>query len=998
MQFLLTNLGLALGITVLKYRPQSPPEVKTVRSENNNSVNISLLAGLGILLTLNSVLFVACFLAVRFSTASDPISGATLGIVIWSTYFMILIWASYSAVGSVTSWIFGSVATKLHQLIKAIASLIQGTEESASELLTEEATAKLIQQEIKTAFSKFNLQQRIDDYLQTLPSPELDFAAISQGFTDLVEKLDLESVAETDLLPKIDRQTFVTLIDEHTNLSNSQVESIVDRLERVWQQVLERYQKQDVNQKLLQFLQSANPEELQFEQLVKRLEQIVDNESESSSVNEQLPQEAEVEIDSQPNFHHNNWNKLNWQAIKKTLLKRVDLSDVELEDIWHSCQTLYQKFNSSENGLQLPFNTISNDVEDFLWHAPPWYLRCERGWQEFKEIIYDPQADPIQVRDRLKQVQPENFVQFLQQRNDLDLDSIKEITDRLEAVRQDVFAALERAELAQQKQQLSDRLKNYLQTAKLNELQENNLSSKLEELLVETGATTEVLIQFLDDRQQLNWHAWLEPRQDLEPDRLKQTAEQLSQMGDRLLANAKAGQVQIASTVKELQHKLESYFRYTNLEHLTREKIAVKLEQLWQEAKEDLPPIQQQLPAINFDELIQILDRRKELETTQFEAIVSQIKTYEQKLDNSNTSDWQLETISAQLSDNLVNYLYQALERKSNLAEMEADLLPLLNFARGKTSLLIDRQLAKVNWDEIEAQLKQVQQYSENQIQQTIKQAKAATRKLIRLPRRWLTRTSKQAKDVVEEIENFLSHSHKIDLTPKYLEHNLESIFQRAKTEHHSPNYLDRLAELSPSNITNLLTSRNDLTPVEIAQISDRSIDIIRKVSETVKIQQQQSNQLIQDLLDRLKEYFSSLNLLDIDRDRLKESLTDFDWQSLIDSWQDTISQIPIPELGDRLGELSDETVTIITNQTNQLLSELNLASVPGIQDYIVRQIDTIKLSAYKRTETIKQQTLQQIEATRKAIATAAYWMFAISFTSAIASVIAGYLATTVAF
>ena len=77
---------------------------------------------------------------------------------------------------------------------------------------------------------------------------------------------------------------------------------------------------------------------------------------------------------------------------------------------------------------------------------------------------------------------------------------------------------------------------------------------------------------------------------------------------------------------------------------------------------------------------------------------------------------------------------------------------------------------------------------------------------------------------------------------------------------------------------------------------------------------------------------------------------------------------------------------------------DLNLASIPGIQDYIAQQVATIKLSAYKRTETIKQQTLQQIEATRKAIATAAYWMFAISFTSAIASVIAGYLATTVVF
>ena len=275
-QFLLTNLGLALGISLLKYRPPASSELAESSQSKDISVDLGLVAGLGILVTLNLVLFIACFLAVRFSTASDPISGATLGIIIWSTYFLILIWASYSAVGSVTAWIFGSIATKLRQLIEAIASSFQ---EPASELLTEEAAANLIHGEIQTALGELDLEQQIDDYLQTVSSPELDLSSIAQEFTDLLAKLNLD-LEGTDLLQQVDRQTFVALIDRHTNLAGSEADRVADILERVWQQAV-RDEERDLNGTLLQFLQSADAEELQLEQLVKRWE-IVGEESDDT--------------------------------------------------------------------------------------------------------------------------------------------------------------------------------------------------------------------------------------------------------------------------------------------------------------------------------------------------------------------------------------------------------------------------------------------------------------------------------------------------------------------------------------------------------------------------------------------------------------------------------------------------------------------------------------------------------------------------------------------
>ena len=464
-------------------------------------------------------------------------------------------------------------------------------------------------------------------------------------------------------------------------------------------------------------------------------------------------------------------------------------------------------------------------------------------------------------------------------------------------------------------------------------------------------------------------------------------------MGDRLQKKVADWQVQTASIAQELQQKLESYLRYTNIDLLTPDKIDAKLEELEQEAG-------QQLLDIERVELIQILERRKGLDLDRLEAIISQIETKWQKLNQSPAPETsQLETNAKSLSENLVDYLYQAIEQNPDLATIEAELLPRLNLDRQKTQTLVNGQLARVNWQEIEAKLAQAQEHSETQIQQTIKQVRKATRKLIRYPRRWATRTSERAKDTVAELKDFFHHGNKLEFTSERLEGELKSIFNRSKIKFDSEedaDYFESQLE-SMANATHSLEFRADLTPLEIEQTRDRSVAIIERLSAEITTQQEQTNELVRDLQDRLGESFSSLNLWHLDYEQLKDSLTNFDFQSWTNSWQETIAEIPIEELGDRLEELSQQTLSKIM-ESNETLYDATSEQIQGIQNYVTQQIETVKESVDRRAENLKQQTLQQVETARKAIATAAYWMFAITFTSAIASALAGFLATTVSF
>ena len=120
------------------------------------------------------------------------------------------------------------------------------------------------------------------------------------------------------------------------------------------------------------------------------------------------------------------------------------------------------------------------------------------------------------------------------------------------------------------------------------------------------------------------------------------------------------------------------------------------------------------------------------------------------------------------------------------------------------------------------------------------------------MPRRWATRTSKQTKNIVEELNHFICHSNKIEFTAQRLERNLKSIFHSpnvASDSNHdsTANNLEYLAQLTPENITKTLANRQDITPVEVSEISDRIIVVKERLSEEIDAQQKQINELAQE-------------------------------------------------------------------------------------------------------------------------------------------------------
>lgn len=446
-QLLLTVLGVAIGMTVLSLRPKrstDAPEIE--RAGSNWAGKIGFAIGLGVLLTVNLVLFVACFMAVKLSVVGNMLLGAILGVVIWSGYCLILTWISSKLLGS----LFGTIASTLTIGVQGFLSMVMSAfgrkssdrdepEESIhNRLEATESNLRLLQHQVESG-QQTRLEEQVQAYLQNWQPPQPDLAAIRQEFAQALSDLQ-EQPIDTQAL---DRQALVELVSSRTDFSPQDVQQIVEQLEAVWQEILA---PTTAVTNLTTFLRTAAPTELTVTELNQRLQQL------RSPASEQ--------------FNELSDSRSLRQQLVQTVRQRLDLSDLEVGRILQQLQAWISSAATSESELDFAFEPIRADVEAFLLNAHPWQFSSEQLPTEFQVVIYDPEANPIAVYRQLLPLDPEWLRSWLNQREDLTSTQIDQVVDRLETIRQKVLQTLQAAIAQEQIHTFVTRMIDHCRTAK----------------------------------------------------------------------------------------------------------------------------------------------------------------------------------------------------------------------------------------------------------------------------------------------------------------------------------------------------------------------------------------------------------------------------------------------------------------------------------------------------------------------------------------------------
>ncbi|MEC4815559.1 MAG: MFS transporter [Scytonema sp. PMC 1069.18] len=985
-QLLLTNFSVAAGISSLGTDLDSDDE-----SENLGSTirQVETKVGLWALVTATIALFSACFLAVKLSLIESGLLGAIIGVVIWSTYFAILMWLGSNAVGSLIGSVVSTATSGFQGLMSATGAAIGPNAAKRQMVSTAEDITAAVRRELTSGFDPDSVRNTVQNSLDSLQLPKLDLEEIRNQFVNLLRDSDLQSIADDNLLQNLNRQSFVDLISSRTDFSQGEVNQIADQLEAALNQVLNR---KNPTQQVINLLQQATPEELKSENLGERLQELVavggGNGKQNNGVTKQALQYGLT-------------------AALPAVLNRVDFSEVDVDRISHQLQELkgsvqdvdVEKITSQLKNLRdkatgqiaerlpgLPDNTIKSDVEHHILNSFPWHFNRLTVKDEFKEVIYDPNADPRTVRRELEQLNQDYFANLLTRRDDLSEARVKEISEQLESIRQEVLEIVRQAEAREKSQDIRTRLETYLRSTGKEELNLEGIKQELTKLLEDPEAPFEELSQRLSQLDRDTFVQLLQQRQDINEEEANNIVSQLEQTRDNVLNRARELQEQARTKADELRQRVEDYLRNTNKEELNPEGIKRDFRMLLDEPEAGVYALRARLSQFDRDTLVQLLSQRQDLSEEQInqvleslEAVRDNILQTPQKLASKAQEQYEQTTRA------IAEYLRSTNKEELNPESIQRDLEKLLENPKEGTLALRDR-LSQVDRETLVKLLTQRGDLSEEEVNRIIDQVQQAIGSIVRAPRRLVSRVTTKAQDFETNLENYLRNTNKEELNPEGIKRDLQFLLQDPRAGIGSLG--DRLSKFDRSTIVALLSQREDISEEEANQI----VEQIESVRHSIVEQYQRLQQRVQAVIDanfaKIRNYLNSLNRPELNYESIQQDFVKLfdDPQAGFEALRDRLSQFD----RDTLVALLSSREDISQEDANQIINRIEAA-----RDSVLHRAERIQQEVNKRLSDIKEQTKKQATETKKAVAGAAWWLFNTAFVSLVASAIAGALAVT---
>ncbi len=963
-QLVLTNLSIAAGISYLGHSSDSDTDIVETGSLGGTIRKIGTALGLWTVVTVTIALLIACFLAVKLSLLLlDPGLGAILGLVIWGAYFLLLVWVSSTTVGSLIGSVVNT-ATSGFQAIMGTATAALGAKAINNQVVaTAEAAAAAMSRGIGNAIDPTSIYENIEDYLEKLRPPEIDLSKIRSEFENLLKDPQLQAIAGSPDLRNIDRQRFIDLVSSRTDLSQRDTKRIADTLYKLWQQVVSK-QAPDHLGELVNYVKSLPPGQTETNELNAKLDQLI---SQMGTSQEGEPKPGLIQQ--------------GLTALSGVVLGRSDLSDLDVEKIWRSLSTAKDKITAPGLPTSQPYSPIRADVENYLHNTYAWQLSPEKIGQEFRDVIYDPIADPGTVRRELERLSRNDFVNILQQRGLLTQTQIQRIADRLEAVRQDVLVTVTAVEEKEIQQDLQRRVESYILLGDLSlEGIEQNFKSLLEDPEADYEIQSRRLAQF--DRQEMR--EILQERNDIQPGELDSILDQLEKQRDRVLLESKGLAEQAKYQAETLWLNVESYLRNTGKSELNPDAIRADLKTLLEDPQGGMIAIRARLSRFDRDTLVQLLSQRQDLNQDQVNQIINTVEQSWHSIRHvpqviADKAKQEYDTVSTTIAD----YLRQTGKDELNPEGIQRDLHKL--FANPQAGVIdLRRRLSHIDRDTLVKLLSQRQDLSEEQVNKIIDEVQTSIRQIIRTPRRLATRTQQQVQNFQAYLQEYLRQTGKEELNPEGIKRDLQLLLHDPRVGMESLS--DRLSHFDRSTIISLLKIREDISDGEAARIADNIISVRDQFVEQVRGIQRRIQNVIDGVFTSIRNYLNSLDRPELNYDGIKRDVRTFfeDPHAGFEALRDRLSAFDRDTLVAILSSRED----ISPEDANRIIDQIERA-----RNTVLQRAERLQHEAQRRLEDVKHQAQRQAEETRKAAATAAWWLFTTALVSAIFSAIGGAIA-----
>ncbi|MBG1262284.1 MFS transporter [Nostoc commune] len=979
-QLVLTNLSLAAGISYLGHSSDSDSDSGEAESLGGNIRKIGTAVGLWTLATVTVALFIACFLAVKLSQEIfSPGLGAILGLVIWGAYFLLLVWVSSTTVGSLIGSVVNT-ATSGFQAIMGTATAALGAKAVNNQVVaTAEAAAAAIRRELGSAIDPTSIRENIEDYLEKIRPPELDLSKIRSDFENLLNDPQLKAIAGTPDIRNIDRQKFIELVSSRTDLSKKDVSRIADTLYKVWQQVVSQQPPtEDRLGELMDYLKSVPAGQSKTDELNAKLDRLV-AEKRDSKESDQKSAPGPIQSTIQQGL----------SALTATVLGRSDLPDLDVEKILRSLTTAKDKATQQADKLGLPtpsqpYSPIRADVENYLHNTYAWQLSQEKIAQEFRDVLYDPAADPGIVRRELERLSRNDFANILQQRGLLTQAQIQRIADQLEAVRKDVLVIVTGIEEREIVQDLQRAVESYLLVTPKADLTAEGIEQNFKPLLQDPDADYETLTLRLAHLERQEIRAILLERNDVQLYEVDSILDELEKQRDRALVESKGLAEQAQYQAETLWLNVESYLRNTGKSELNPDAIRAEFKKLLEDPQAGISSIRARLSRFDRDTLVQLLSQRQDLSEDQVNQTINAAEESWHNIRHTpqavvDKAKEQYDSVTTTIAD----YLRNTGKQELNPEGIGRDLTKLFENPK-EGAVALRRRLSQVDRDTLVKLLSQRQDLSEQQVNEIIDSTQNSIRNFVRAPRRLATRTQQRAETFKAYLEEYLRQTGKEELNPEGIKRDLQLLLHDPRVGVET--FSDRLSHFDRSTIIALLKIREDISDEEAARIADNMVSVRDQFVEQVRNIQRGIQDAIDGVFGRIRNYLNSLDRPELNYDSIKRDVRTFfdDPQAGFDALRDRLSSFD----RDTLVAIMSSREDISEEDANRIIDQIERA-----RNTVLQRAERIQHEAQRRLEQVKHQAQRQAEETRKAAATAAWWLFATATVSAVFSALGGVIA-----
>ncbi len=981
-QLLFTNLAIAVIAAPDSSSNSTVPE----KSDNtDDSVGLDTKVGLGLLVSVSIALFAACFLAVKLSLVASPELGAITGVSIWAIFFTLLTWFGSTTLGSLLGSIISAATTGIQGLLGTGTAMLGANIAKNQVVSTAEEVTAAVRRELTSGFDPDTIQKTLQSSLDKVQLPNLNLDQLGSQFAKLLKDADLESIASSDLLKNVNRDTLTKLVSSRTDLSKKDVERITDQLEAAWKQVVGAKEQIDP-QALIKQLQGLAPEELKSGKLSEQLSELVKTTSSQLKPQGSLTSQA---------------LQLGTTALLSRVLQNVDLSDVDVEKIGGQLRTLGSnllqpdnssngnsnshsngKANGKANQPSKRFSVVQADLENYLLLSPPWKLNRETIKQEFRDVIYDEAADPRAIRQELESIDHDYFVEALSLRDDFTPEKAQDVAGYLTEIRTEVFTTVQTAEAEGKSQGLRHRVEEYLRSTDKSELNPEAIEQEFNLLLADPEAGLDALGDRVNQFDRNALEQILSQREDISSEERSQILDRLEDTRNQVLSQAQGLQERVQGQAQELRNKVADYLRNTHKDELNPEDIQRDLKTLFDDPEAGLNALRGRLSQFDRDTLVQLLSQRQDLSEEQVNQVLDQVESVRDSiLQAPKKLAGKAKDQYDQTTQALADYL-----RKTNLEELnpegiQQDLSTLFHDPKAGTSALQER-LSHVDRETLVKLLSQREDLSEEQVNRAIDQIQSAIRKVIKAPRRLASRVQKQAVDFETNLENYLQNTNKEELNPEGIKRDLQLLLQDPMAGLSSLG--DRAAQFDRATFVALLAQRKDMTEEEANRIADQVEANFKAVTDQLQKVQQAVQAAIDKVFDSIRNYLNGLERPELNYDGIKQ-----DFSQLFND-----PQLGIEALRDRLTHF-DRNTLVAREDISEADANRIIGQVESTRDSVLHQVERVQQETQRRLDAVKYEAQKQVRETRKAASGAAWWVFSSALFSLGASALAGFLAVT---